>query len=235
MGDRRGRLWGLGVGPGDPELLTLKALRLLREAAVIAYPAPERGASFARSIVAQWLDGSRPELAIRFPMRPGPPPEAVYDGAAEALSVELDRGRDVALLCQGDPLFYGSFIQLFARLARRYPVEIVPGVSSLAACAAAAGTPLAAGDETLAVVPATLAEPAFESRILAAETVAIVKLGRHLAKARRVLSRLGLLDDAIYIERATTPNQRIAPLAAIETETVPYFSMAIVRRPARCE
>jgi precorrin-2/cobalt-factor-2 C20-methyltransferase len=231
MADRVGRLYGLGVGPGDPELLTLKALRRLREAAVVAYPAPEHGASFARSIVAQWLDGNRPEIAIRFPMRPGPPPKAVYDAAAEVLSAQLDCGRDVALLCLGDPLFYGSFIQLFARLGRRFAIEIVPGVSSLTACAAAAGTPLAAGDETLSVVPAGLDEAALTSRILAAETVAIVKLGRHLAKAKRLLDRLGLLDAAVYIERATTPNQRVAPLAEIDAATAPYFSMAIARRP----
>jgi precorrin-2/cobalt-factor-2 C20-methyltransferase len=232
MNDRRGRLYGLGTGPGDPELLTLKALRLLREVAVIAYPAPEHGASFARSIVARWLDGSRPEIAIPFPMRPGPVPRALYDGAAAALSAQLDRGCDVALLCQGDPLFYGSFVELFARLSRRYPIEIVPGVSSLGACAAAAQTPLAARDETLTVVPATLDEWALASRILAADTVAIVKLGRHFAKVRRVVCRLGRIDEAIYIERATTPNQHVAPLAEIEAATAPYFSMLIIRSPA---
>lgn len=230
MAENCGRLFGLGVGPGDPELLTLKALRRLREAAVIAYPAPEHGPSFARSIVAEWLDGSRPEIAIRFPMRPGPPPKAVYDGAAEALSAQLERGLAVALLCQGDPLFYGSFINLFARLARRFPVEIVPGVASLSACAAAAGTPLATADETMAVVPAILDEAVLASRIAAAETIAIVKLGRHFDKVRRVLRRLGRLDDAVYIERASLPNQRVGPLAAIEATTVPYFSMAIIRR-----
>jgi precorrin-2/cobalt-factor-2 C20-methyltransferase len=235
MGETRGRLFGLGVGPGDPELLTLKALRRLGEADVIAYPAPEQGGSLARSIVAQWLDGARPEIAIRFPMRPGPAPKAVYDAAAAALSVPLDRGRTVALLCQGDPLFYGSFIQLFARLASRFPVEIVPGIASLSACAAVSKTPLAAGDESLAVVPATLDEPALVDRILAAETVAIVKLGHHLAKVRQVLSRLDLLTDAVYVERATLPSQRIGRLAAIEAATVPYFSMAIIRRRARAD
>ena len=100
-----GRLYGLGVGPGDPELLTLKALRLLREVPVVAYPAPEHGDSFARSIVAAWIEGHQREIAIRFPMRPGPPPIAVYDAAAAALAAELDCGHDVALLCQGDPFF----------------------------------------------------------------------------------------------------------------------------------
>jgi precorrin-2/cobalt-factor-2 C20-methyltransferase len=208
--------------------LTLKAIRLLREAAVIAYAAPEHGTSFARSIVARWLDESRPEIAIRFPMRPGPPPDRIYDEAAAALSAELQRGRNVALLCQGDPLFYGSLIRLFARLSRRFAVEIVPGVSSLVACAAAAGLPLATRDESLLVLPATLDEETLLRRVPLADTVAIVKLGRHLAKIQRVLTRLGMIDDAIYIERATTPDERVAPLAAIAA--APYFSLAIVRR-----
>src|ERR1700751_2862735 len=103
-----GRLYGLGVGPGDPELLTLKALRLLRAAPVVAYPAPEHGDSFARSIVSSWIGAGQREISIPIPMRPGPPPGAVYDAAAAALAAELDRGNDVALLCQGDPLLYGS-------------------------------------------------------------------------------------------------------------------------------
>src|SRR5262249_61593437 len=104
-----GRLYGLGVGPGDPELLTLKALRLLQTAPVVAYPAPETGASFARGIVAQWLDRGQREIAIRFPMRPGPPPEAIYDEAAARLSAVLDQSGEIPLLCSGDPALYGSF------------------------------------------------------------------------------------------------------------------------------
>ncbi|HEU0155328.1 MAG TPA: precorrin-2 C(20)-methyltransferase [Stellaceae bacterium] len=229
MRERPGRLFGLGVGPGDPELVTLKALRRLREAAVIAYPAPEHGASFARSIVAGWLDGTRPEIAIRFPMRPGPPPVAIYDEAAARLAAELDRGRDVALLCQGDPFFYGSFIPIFVRLAQRYDTEIVPGVSSPTACAAAAATPLVSRDETLSVIPATLDEAALARRLAAAEAAAIVKLGRHLDKVRRVLARLGLLDRALYVEHASLPRQRVTSLAIVDGLSAPYFSMALVR------
>src|SRR5579859_1827607 len=151
-----GRLYGIGVGPGDPELLTLKALRLLRAAPVVAYPAPVAGESFARSIVARWLDPRQREIALRFPMRPGPPPVAVYEAAAAALAAALAAGDDVALLCQGDPLFYGSFVPIWMRLAGRYDTEIVPGVSSLTAGAAAAAHPLVAREECLAVVPATL-------------------------------------------------------------------------------
>ncbi|HJU20023.1 MAG TPA: precorrin-2 C(20)-methyltransferase [Stellaceae bacterium] len=225
-----GRLYGLGVGPGDPELVTVKALRLLRAAPVLAYPAPETGESFARSIVAGWLDGRQREIALRFPMRPGPPPAAVYDAAAETLAAELDRGADVALLCQGDPLFYGSFIGIYERLAGHCPIEIVPGVSSLVACAAVAGAPLVSGDGSLAVIPATLDETALRTRLAAAESAAVVKLGRHFAKLRQVLQSLGRLDRALYVERASLPNQRILPLAAVDPARVPYFAMALVRR-----
>src|SRR6476646_6579428 len=181
MPEESGRLYGLGVGPGDPELLTLKALRLLRAVPVVAYPAPENGESFARSIVAAWIERHQREIAIRFPMRPGPPPVEIYDGAAAELAAELEDGRDVALLCQGDPLFYGSFINVFTRLAGRYQIEIVPGVSSLTACAAAAATPLVSRDDTLAVIPATLDEDQIAARLAASESVAIIKLGRHVA------------------------------------------------------
>ena len=225
-----GRLYGLGVGPGDPELLTLKALRLLREVPVVAYPAPEHGDSFARSIVAAWIEGHQREIAVRFPMRPGPPPIAVYDAAAALLAAELDRGHDVALLCQGDPFFYGSFINVFTRLAGRYRIEIVPGISSLTACAAAAALPLVSGDQSLGVISATLDEAELARRLGEADVAAIVKLGRHVAKVRRVLDRLGLIDGAIYIEHATLADQRVAPLACIAPGEAPYFSMALVTR-----
>lgn len=223
-----GRLYGIGVGPGDPELLTLKALRLLRAAAVVAYPAPESGESFARTIVAEWLDRGQREIAIRFPMRPGPPPAEIYDRAAGAIAAELEAGNDVAVLCQGDPLFYGSFIGVFGRLADRYPVEIVPGVSSLTACAAAARVPLVTGKEMLAVIPATLAAPELDRRLAAADAAAIVKLGRHLPKVQRVLERLGRLAGALYIEHASLSDQRVCPLD--EIRKAPYFSMALVSR-----
>ena len=230
-----GRLFGLGVGPGDPELLTLKALRLLRAVPVVAYPAPERGNSFARSIVAAWIERHQREIAIRFPMRPGPPPVEIYDGAAATLAAELEDGRDVALLCQGDPLFYGSFINVLTRLAGRYQIEIVPGVSSLTACAAAAATPLVSRDDTLAVIPATLDEDQIAARLAASESVAIVKLGRHIAKVRRVLDRLGLLDGAVCIEHATLPTQRVAPFACINPDRAPYFSTVLIATSRRAD
>jgi precorrin-2/cobalt-factor-2 C20-methyltransferase len=228
----KGCLFGLGLGPGDPELVTLKALRLLRAAPVVAYPAPEHGDSFARQIVAEWLDRGQREIAIRFPMRPGPPPAAIYQKAAAELAAVLDAGDDIAYLCQGDPLFYGSFAGLLALLAGRYTVAVVPGVSSLTACAAAASQPLVQRDETLSVIPASLPEDALAARLAGADAAAVIKLGRHFPKLRRILAELGLLDGALYVERASLPNQRIAALATIDPGSVPYFAMALVHRRA---
>jgi precorrin-2/cobalt-factor-2 C20-methyltransferase len=224
-----GRLIGIGVGPGDPELLTLKGLRAMRAAPVVAYPAPLEGASFARTIVAQWLDAGQREIALRFPTRPGPPlPEMLYDAAATTLAAALDTGADVALLCQGDPLFYGSFIPIWARLAGSYRTEIVPGVSSLSAGAAAARFALVRGDATLCVVPATLPEAQLEARLVTAESAVVVKLGRHLATVRAILLRLGRLDGALCVERASLPDERVLPLAAVTADVAPYFSLALV-------
>jgi precorrin-2/cobalt-factor-2 C20-methyltransferase len=225
-----GRVFGLGLGPGDPELVTLKALRLLRAASVIAYPAPKGGDSFARSIVAEWLTPAQREIAIPFPMRPGPPPAELYDDAAATIAAALDAGDDVAFLCQGDPFFYGSFAPIFTRLAPRYPVTIVPGVSSLVACAAAATMPLVQRDETVTVIPATLDESDLARRLAAADSAAIIKLGRHAAKVREVLATLGCLDKAVYVERASQKRERVAMFTEIDTETVPYFAMILVRR-----
>lgn len=225
-----GQLFGLGLGPGDPELVTLKALRLLRAAAIVAYPAPEGGESFARSIVAEWLAPAQREIAIAFPMIPGPPPTGIYDAAAATLAAELDGGHDVALLCQGDPFFYGSFAPIFTRLAPRYRVSVVPGVSSLTACAAAAATPLVQRDETVTVIPATLPEADLARRLAQADSAAVIKLGRHAAKLQRVLGELGLLDGAIYVERASQARERVARFAEIDPASVPYFAMALVRR-----
>jgi precorrin-2/cobalt-factor-2 C20-methyltransferase len=226
-----GTVWGIGVGPGDPELLTLKALRLIRAAPVIAYPAPDEGESFARTIAAPHLPGGQAEIAIRMPLGDGAFPKAeIYDGAADAIAAHAAAGRDVAVLCEGDPFFYGSFMYLFARLAGRCAVRVVPGVSSLMACADAAGAPLAARNDVLTVIPAPLPETELKRRLGEAEAAAVVKLGRHLGKLRRVLGELGLVGRTRYVERASLPNQRVLPLAEVAEEAAPYFSMLLVHK-----
>ncbi|MEE3098226.1 MAG: precorrin-2 C(20)-methyltransferase, partial [Pseudomonadota bacterium] len=215
-GPHPGTLHGLGLGPGDPELMTLKAVRLIRSCPVIAYPAPDSGESFARSIAAEFIPQGAEEIPIVIPMRAArDPAQAVYDRAAEALAQRLAAGRDVAVLCEGDPFFYGSFMYLFARLSARFPTQVVPGVSSLTASAAAAGRPLVARDAGLAVLPGTLPEAALAARLRAMTAsgggAAILKVGRRLPRLRALLAAEGLAERAVYVGHATLAGQVVAP------------------------
>jgi len=226
-----GTLIGVGVGPGDPDLLTLKAVKTIVAAPVIAYPAPEGGESLARAIAASHIPDGKTEIVIETPMVPGRfPADDVYDRYAGEIGEHLSSGRNVAVLCEGDPFLYGSFMYLFLRLAEQYPTEVIPGVSSLGACAAAAGAPLVSRNQILTVLPAPLEETELESRLANAEAAAIMKVGRHLPKVRNVLTRLGRLNSAHYIERATMTDEKILPLRDAP-ETAPYFSMILVRSP----
>ncbi len=227
----KGTLYGLGVGPGDPELITLKAHRLLTGVPVVAYPAPEHGESLARSIMASHLSGEQTEITIRMPLDLNRfPVEAVYDRAAEEITEHLDAGRDVAVICEGDPFFYGSFMYLFGRLAERHKIVVVPGVSSLVACPAAAGAPLAARDDTLLVCPGIMEEELMLERLKDVEAAAIIKVGRHLDKVRRVLTTLGLVEWAHYVEHATMADEVVMPFGEVETPKAPYFSMVLIHR-----
>ncbi len=226
-----GTLYGLGVGPGDPELITLKALRLLRSVPVVAFPAPEHGDSLARSIVAEHLPGGQTEVAIRMPMLVERfPAQEIYDRAAVEIGAHLEAGRDVAVLCEGDPFFYGSFMYLFGRMAERFPVQVVPGVSSLTACAATSGAALVARNDVLTVIPAPLPPERLRDLLARTDAAAIMKLGRHFTKVRDVLNELGFSTHARYVERATMSNQRLLPLDEVDPDTVPYFSMVLVHR-----
>ena len=221
-----GTLYGVGVGPGDPELLTLKALRLMRSAAVIAYPAPDTGSSFARDIVASHLPEGVREYAIRIPMQTDRfPIQAIYDDAAAALTPVLESGEDVVVLCEGDPFFYGSFMYLHARLATDFPCQVVPGVSSLMAGGAVSARPLASLSETFAVVPAPLPAERLSELLDQHDNLVFLKVGRHLDKVRRVIASAGLTDRAIYMERIATDRQRCLPLAELTDASAPYFSL----------
>lgn len=224
-----GTLYGLGVGPGDPELLTLKAWRILSLAPVIAYPQTGSGESFSRRIVAPFVPEGTTELPFSVPMKEErEPAREAYDVAARLIAGHLDAGRDVALLCEGDPFFYGSFMYLFERLAETHKIEVVPGVSSLTASAAALGRPLAARNDVLKVLPAPLDEARLEAEIDGAQSLAIIKVGRHFDKVRRVLRKLGLSERAAIIESATCDDQKITALEDIAEGERPYFSTILV-------
>jgi precorrin-2/cobalt-factor-2 C20-methyltransferase len=226
-----GMVYGVGVGPGDPELVTLKAARLIGGADLIAYPAPERGDSFARTIAASHMRAGQREFAIRMKIGEGQyPKDEVYDAAADRLAQSAEAGETVVVLCEGDPFFYGSFMYLYARLASRVRVQVVPGVSSLMACAIASGGALAAKNDVLTIVPAPLPEPELKRRLGESEAAAVIKIGRHLPKVRKVLDELGLTAQARYVEHATLASQKVIRLDDFDGATAPYFSMLLVHR-----
>lgn len=224
-----GTLFGIGLGPGDPELMTLKAHRLISSATVVAYPAPDSGESFARSIAAGAIRVDAREIPIVVPMRVDRfPAQEIYDRASQEIAGVLETGQDVVTLCEGDPFFYGSFMYLFERLSGRFPIEIVPGVTSLTACASQLHRPLTSRNDVLTVIPGPLPDEIIRDKIEAAEALAIMKVGRHLPRLKRLLSHMGLLDRAGYVERASLPEQKVQRLVDLETETAPYFSMILI-------
>ncbi|WP_368344957.1 precorrin-2 C(20)-methyltransferase [Pelagovum sp. HNIBRBA483] len=227
-----GTLYGVGLGPGAPDLLTLRAARLIESATVIAYPSLAGGDSFARSIAADLIPTTAREIIMDVPMTTErAPAQTAYDTGAAEIAAALDAGEDVVCLCEGDPLFYGSFMYIHARLKERYTVEVIPGVTSVTACAARAALPLAARNERLTILPGPLEEDDLKAEITRADSVVIMKVGRHLAKIRRVLTALDLADQAVYVERASLPEEVCLPLSQAP-EKAPYFSMILLTKGA---
>ena len=225
-----GVLYGVGVGPGDPELITLKSLRLIKSTEVIAYPKLKGSKSFARNIIEEFIDLPKVEIAIEIPMTVNRlPAQQAYNAAAQEISTHLNMGKNVVFLCEGDPFFYGSFMYLHSRLYKKYLVEIIPGVSSMTACAAMAKKPLAARNEVLTVLPGPLSKEELERRLADNNSSAIMKVGRHIKKIKSVIERLGLMDSSLYIERASLKEQKVLKLIDAP-EVAPYFSMVLVNK-----
>jgi len=229
-----GVLYGLGLGPGDPDLVTLKAAAVLADVSVIVYVTPVTGGepapSFARAIAAKHLKGDETEIAIPIVMQDDPEPgQRAYDTAAAEIAIHLDAGRDVAVLCEGDPLLYGSFMYVLDRLKGSHTVVTVPGVSSLAAAAAAANLPLVSRHQSLALIPATLPEGEIRTRLLTADAAAVFKVGRNMPKVKKLLGELGLESGACYVERASLPDGKVMTLTDAP-DSPPYFSMVLMTR-----
>ena len=224
-----GTLYGVGVGPGDPDLLTIKAVRLIEAAKVIAFPAPDTGPSFARAIVSEFIAKDVVEIPMVVPMRTERfPAQSIYDDSARLIAEHLRAGMDVIVLCEGDPFFYGSFMYLYDRLADDFSCEIIPGVSSLTACASRLKQPLAARKDVLSVIPGTLEDEPFRQRLAQGGSFAIIKVGRHFDRIRALVEEAGLLDKAGYVERASLPDEKVIPLAEVGDTDAPYFSMILI-------
>jgi precorrin-2/cobalt-factor-2 C20-methyltransferase len=231
------RLIGVGVGPGDPELVTLKALRALREADVVAHFAKAGNPSKARTIAAGHLRPGVAEEALLYPVTTEIPKDepaygseiaAFYDGCAATLAAHLDARRSVAVICEGDPLFYGSYMHLHVRLSARYPTEVIAGVTGMSGCWSAVGEPIAQGDDVFTVLPGTLTEMELERRLGDADAAVIMKLGRNLPKVRRALARSGRLGRALYVERGTMKDSVVMRLADKPDDGAPYFAIVLV-------
>lgn len=241
---KTGTLIGVGLGPGDPDLITLKAAKAIAAAPVVAYFAKAGRVGHARTIVAPHLVAGTEELPLAYPVTTEIPLDdpaynatlaAFYAEAAAAIAVHLAAGRDVVLIAEGDPLFYGSFMHMMVRIRPRFPVRVIPGVTGMSGCWSAAGLPITWGDDVLTVLPGTLDEAALTERLVATDAAVIMKLGRNMAKVRRALAAAGLLDRAVLVERGTMAGERIRPVAEVGDEPVPYFAMVLVagegRRP----
>ena len=239
-----GTLYGVGMGPGDPDLLTLKALRVLERAPVLVHFCKRGRRGNARTIADAVVRDPAREVPLAYPYTTELAPEhpdyvaalsGFYDDAAGRLADHLGAGRDVAILSEGDPFFYGSFMHLWRRLKDRFPVEVIPGVTGMSGCWTRAGTPITWGDDVLTVLPATLPRAALAERLAATDAAVIMKLGRHLPKVRAALAEAGLLARAVYVERGTMAGEAVTPLAEKPDDAAPYFSMVLVpgegRRP----
>jgi len=232
-----GRFYIVGLGPGDPELMTVKATRIIAGVPVIAFFAKRGRTGHARGIVQGWISSEAEELRLEYPftteVEVGHPRYLAemgtfYEACALRLTARLSSGQDVALLCEGDPFLYGSAMYLFDRLEPNFPAEIVPGVSGMSGCWSAARTPIAHGDDVLCVLPGTLDEAALTQRLRLCDAAVIMKVGRNLPKIRRALEEAGVLDRAVYVERGTMNGESMIPLADRGDVPAPYFSMVLI-------
>jgi len=235
-----GTLYGVGIGPGDPELVSVKAARLIGAADVIAYHSARHGRSIARGIAEPYLRAGQIEEQLVYPVtteatdHPGGYQGAIdefYTAAAARLAAHLDAGRDVVVLAEGDPFFYGSYMHMHKRLADRYRTEVVPGITSVSAAAAALGRPLVERDEVLTILPGTLPADQLAARLAGTDAAVVMKLGRTFGAVREGFEAAGRLDQAWYVERASMPSERTAALADVDAGQVPYFSLALLPGP----
>lgn len=232
-----GRLIGVGTGPGDPELLTVKAVRALAEADVIAHFSKRGANGNARTITDAHFRDDVIELPLVYPVTTEIDKDhddyraaitGFYEESAQAVAAHLDQGRTVAILSEGDPLFYGSYMHLHVRLSHLYPTEVIPGVTAMSGCWSQTGVPIVQGDDVLSVLPGTMSEFELTRRLADTDAAVIMKVGRNLPKIRKALEATGKLGRALYVERGTMPNTQHMRLVDKTDDKAPYFAIVLV-------
>ena len=233
----KGKLFGLGVGPGDPELVTVKAVKLLEQSDVVAFPSAKASGGNARKTVEPYLKETQELLPLIYPVTAGPVADTssylpiinkFYDETAEEIAKILDQGKNVSIICAGDPFVFGSYMYWHARLRDRYEITVVPGVSSILAAPVQLGMPLCHREDTVSILPATLCEDELVERLNQCGSAVIMKLGRTLPKVVRALEKANLLDNAYYVERATMEKENIKPVREVNANDVAYFSVIVI-------
>jgi precorrin-2/cobalt-factor-2 C20-methyltransferase len=231
-----GRIVCCGLGPGDPDLMSVRADREVRAATHVAYFRKKGRPGQARTIVEGMLSPNVREYPMEYPVTTeldvGSDDYArllskFYDDWADRLAA-LAQETDVVVLCEGDPFFYGSFMHLYTRLQGRGAVEVIAGIPGMAGCWNVAGLPIALGDDVMTVLTGTLPEAELGRRVQNADALVIMKTGRNLVKIRRVLEAAGRLDEAWLIERGTMPDERVARLRDVDATDCPYFAIVLV-------
>jgi precorrin-2/cobalt-factor-2 C20-methyltransferase len=232
-----GLLIGVGVGPGDPTLMTLKAIRALERADVVAHFAKAGKPSNARATAGEYIRKDTPELPLLYPVTTEHPTsdpayrnaiDGFFDASAATIAEHLQAGRTVAVLSEGDPLFFGSYMHIHVRLMNRFRTEVIPGVTAMSGCWSAAGLPIVQGDDVLTVLPGTLDQSELVRRLRQNEPTVIMKIGRNLPKIRRALIDADRLSSAVYVERGTMNDERLMALAKKTDDTAPYFAIVLV-------
>jgi precorrin-2/cobalt-factor-2 C20-methyltransferase len=228
---RRGRLIGLGVGPGDPELMTVKGVKALESAQAIAFIAAAGRASRSREIAAPYLRSGTRELIAVMPMTQDQEATGrAYSQLVTGIVSELGQGHDVVFLCEGDPLLYGSFAHLLPRLGNRFECVVIPGITSITAAAAAAQIPLGLQDEPIALIPATVGPKRLAALLQQSDRVVVMKVGRHIERVKEALAAARMSEGAVLVENATLPGQRVRPLSMVTESQVPYFALILAGR-----
>ena len=236
----------VGVGPGDPQLLTVAAVRAIEAATVVAYPVAREGAAgMAATIAAPWIGAAQQRLPLLFPMvSEAAPRVSAWRAAAAALAAQVAAGQQVVLLCEGDASLFASCSYVLLAMAERHPdcpLRVIPGITSVAAAAAAGAFPLALQGEGLLIRPTPQTPPQLEALLdwaagtggagaSAQTTLALLKLGHRWAWVRPLLASRGLLDQALFAQRVGWPEQLLAPAAAVPASEQPYFSLLLIRQ-----